>query len=238
MIKESLRRLRVPKWLIWLVMIAVVAVTVEYGYRWYWHMRMHGLILFNWSKSTDTTPVEFTIADRSFRIPNNLFFSRHQWNDGRESGFKLVFLLPDMESRTKENYEEFFRGGNRARLYVDISDRDGNPETHQQVINGARFQKEVPFGTDPPSGFDRRYDYIDGHAERYVLEKDGRFIYFLTCGWPDQNSNPQCQSHRDYSPGLTLEYRFSREHLAEWKEIDKKVMDKLRSLEITNIIQE
>ena len=236
MIKESLRRLRVPKWLVWLVIILFVLVVCVYGYRWYWHMRMHGLMLFDWSKRTDTTLVEFTISDRLFRIPNNFFYSRHQWKNGRDSSFSLSFLLPDMQGRTKDNLDEFIRGGNRARMYVDLRDRDGGVDTHQQLINGARFQIEVPFGDDPPLGFDRRYVYVDGHAESYVIEKDGRFIFFLKCDWPDPNSNSLCKAHRDYSQGLIMEYTFSRDHLAKWHMIDKKVMEKLMSFEIKNVV--
>jgi hypothetical protein len=208
-----------------------------------------------------TKPKRVFLGEREYRIPAN-YFSPKQRDEpdtlrAGESGFGFFLFLPDFGGYTKDNWQDHF---DRRLIYVVqvkeadknrmIRQRDGtyrpiHPSAYGDAM--AAFENRRPRLEELPSfklhGLEG-YQYKGRRTHQIIwtgTRSSGEF-FFLECSLaPGETEKPGavfplCQT-RYYSEkeDLRIAYRYPREHLAKWREIDDAIWARLHSWQVTGV---
>jgi hypothetical protein len=203
-----------------------------------------------------TKPHRFRMAGREYLIPANYFTpkGRDDPDGGESKGFGFFLFLPDYGGYTKENWRDPF---DRRRIDV-VQVEPVEKNAMGNFTDGSR-RPLSPDRFDPRKRFERaRLLLEDRGTELYGLvvyrnkgggatpgavwtgtRSNGEFFFFRTSLAPGESakngypSNPQCDV-RYYSEkeDLSIVYRYSLNHIAEWREIDDAIWAKLHGWQV------
>lgn len=176
---------------------------------------------------TDSTaPVAFIVGGRGFHIPANYIVFAGDRKGGTAKSVDLVALLPDLQGYTLGAAQAFTSGTAESRvvnltlreepsalseeerlerIYLPlVEDRRGS--TALYALTSYRFRSD--------SGY-RDQDLFVGDADRQVVLRCGRET-------PDA-SFPSCFGDMPLADHVWLSYRFKRNQLEHWREIDSSI---------------
>jgi hypothetical protein len=202
-----------------------------------------------------TKPKRVFLGKREYRIPANYFGPKQRDESDTlrvgDSGFGFFLFLPDFGGYTKENWRNQFdsrliyvvqvREADKSRM---IRQRDGtyraiHPSAYGDAV--AAFENRRPRLEQLPSfklhGLEG-YQYKGRSTQQIIwtgTRSSGEFFFLECSAVPGETERPGavfplCQT-RYYSDkeDLRIAYRYPREHLAKWREIDDAIWAKLRS---------
>ena len=131
-------------------------------------------------------------------------------------------LLPDMEPYTEDNAAEYNRPGWGNRVQISMTNRKKVDWEHYFRMVGPRLRQT----TEPPElpGMIHYLDTARKHDIYLSHDHPTSDLVEVDCDRPAPGMFPDCQVMTRYRNGeFHLEYAFAREHVTEWREIDRKV---------------
>ena len=218
-----------------LLIIFLIGVALVGFYIWGWReIKSTPMFDISAGATTETKLIRLEIGDKVFDIPKNHIWFRAGWKDGRIDAVNLEALLPDFESRTKENWSEFEKPGWNQKVGLMLSEHsmptsaeDPTPKvsmTRREVYN--RVVKEQPPRNEPTAFGLTRQKFPDPKKvssgdEIYIAKKPDGSFYWVRCSPEGKFPSPSCSTYADYSPHLYVKYTFSKNHLRDWLTIEK-----------------
>lgn len=131
-------------------------------------------------------------------------------------------LLPDMAPYTEDNAAEYNRPGWGNTVQISMTDRKTVDWAYYFNMVGPRLRQT----TEPPdlSGMIHYLDTVTNHDIYLSHDHPTPDLVEVDCRRPEPGIFPDCQVTTRYRNGeFHLEYAFAREHIADWREIDRKV---------------
>jgi hypothetical protein len=205
-----------------------------------------------------TRPVRFTLGRHNYVIPANYFGPKY-FEDrpmkAKVEGFGFFLFRPDYGGYTKENWRDQF--DRRKITIVRLEGIEKNvmgvySDGSRRPLPTDRFDPRVRFGHMKSALQDASFDLHDLTVYRFKNDENlpgavwaghrpnGEFFWFrssLAPGQPKRNGfppNPLCDV-RYYSAkeDLSIVYRYSQDHVAEWREIDSAIWAKVHQWRAT-----
>lgn len=217
-----------PAWIIPALIFACV-LTFSGAFLYYYFGPTPGELLgLDPRSSAATGEVEAIIGDSRFLIPEHYTRYPSQRSGGRRQVMDMHALLPDLRPYAPERQDEF--NDNSAAsdvVYFSLSE----PAT---PLNGARRLKDIYSKylatTEPQPGPDglRLFPFREnsGYADQDLLvgtDEEERMVLIICDRVTALVESPNCTRSLLLGPSLELAYRYKRDHLEDWREIDAAV---------------
>lgn len=203
-----------------------------------------------------TKPIRFRMAGREYSVPVNYFTpkGRNEVEWGESKGFGFFLFLPDFSGYTMENWRDQFD----KRLIKVLQLSPVNKNAMIPVLGGgleritpagygepkARFESHRRSLEEKPSfkeygleGYRWRNRQLDG-VTWVGTRSNGEFFFFESSTAPGDPprlgiSNPICQvQYYSEQEALFINYRYSQEHIAKWKQIDDAIWARIHSWQL------
>lgn len=163
----------------------------------------------------DLGPVAVTLGPYALRIPHAYII----WKSDRGL-VVLDAILPDLEPIRPATSGCFARPWECHRVVGIALGEEKLLPADEQLANITRGLEDK---TRPVFGFIQHINTtIRAMAETYSMGQ-GRDMRLLSSDPPDK-ADAGCDEDREIREGLVMTFRFDRERLAEWPEIERKVM--------------
>lgn len=174
---------------------------------------------------TDGELIHVRLSGQDFYIPANYFDSPTDPGlDQRD--VLLVALLPTLEGRTKENWNEFMRvpgGGRRVRMLIsaDANAKRMLDSAWQTLakLSGPYAATGVVYGLHRQSS-DKPLSKMD--REIYSPDPDPAQSGFIVCSGDRDYPYPGC-SHRFIVGAVMVQATYAKTHLPDWRSIQKSI---------------
>lgn len=232
--------------LTWSIIILLFVGFIGYVGLNYWaRLNLQGLYFFNWGREASTEPVLFTVGPTTLKVPKNYLYQRDLMRGGNVAGFSMEVLLPDFTPYNDSLKYEFDEcRGNCRRINISVHKKaavSGNwldfhfARILEQVKiskngSGSRDGDGSEFGLTHFSEFGSKIERVDGYAQ---FNPNGNVVFFYRCSKESSVPSPGCTGYMEYA-GLTVEYHHHRRYLANWQDIQHKVLQLLESFEQLN----
>lgn len=204
-----------------------------------------GSTQFEWTEEDLAKTSTINLDGTRYAIPVKYLY--REWKQGGEVvSFELVALLPDMEPKTMNNKEEFtkVKDGMGRRIQITLR-KYGKPHPdflgkYGDYSNKAIYlQHELglyrAMGLNKPIAqkyglhfYGKRYS-----DELYIADDQSSGVYF-TCGEDKEKYYPVCKTQVPYKGNVVLEYKFRKTYLKDWRSIQIRVLDLLKSTETSS----
>lgn len=175
---------------------------------------------------TDTEPIHVRLSGRDYYIPANYFDA--VINSGVDQrDILLVALLPSLEPRTRENWDEFMKVpgfGRRVHLLVEALDR---PEIGLEAALQASEYMWGPFEvTGIDNGLERRDPVGAGRfrkrREVFIDRIRGDLATLVVCTRDGDFRKPSCEQYF-MAGGLRIKATYAKQFLPIWHSIQESV---------------
>jgi hypothetical protein len=177
-------------------------------------------------KSSDPTPVAFTIAGETLTAPGNAVRFTSRRSGGAVERVELLLRWPGLEGLTNANADIFRDSSSLAPLiYVTIAPR----ETPLDMDDRLSSIYAGYFGGDPfagPSGLTGRNMTADsGYGGEEVYFARSGPVRFATRCMAEASAEVPATCIRDVNVGrnLSMLYRFNRFYLGDWAAMDREL---------------
>jgi hypothetical protein len=179
-------------------------------------------------RTSDTTPVVFTIAGNDLAIPANMIRSSRQRRGGAVERVDLILDWPDLRGYSAETAEPFRSGSPIAPLiYVSLSPADSSMDSSARLepVYSRFFTGDAV--TAPTGLIARRLSDDSGYrGEEVVYEPLASRPFVARCVAKATPEIPAtCMRDVLVAPGLSMLYRFDRFYLGDWQAIDAGLRD-------------
>lgn len=198
-----------------------------------------------YGRETSTEPVLFTVGSTTLHVPKNYLYRRDSMRGGNVAEFSMEVLLPDFTPYNDSLKYEFdeCRGFCR-RINISVHKTYEVPGNwldfafagrleHVKTSgngSGSRDGDGSQFGLTYFSELGSKIDKEEGYAQ---FNPNGNVVFFYECLKEGSVPFPDCTGYMEYG-GLTIEYQHHRRYLANWQEIQHKVLQLLKSFEQLN----
>lgn len=175
----------------------------------------------------DTGIVHTRVGGHDFYVPKNYFRHPSIGCGVEESGMLLRVLLPDMEGYSETNAREI-EGldkpgwGRKINILVQALDRLRD------------FARLLADGADPTVSYPTQYGLLHARSNRidgggpstetdvFFQHEDGTVKRFILCDAVTAVPYPGC-AHQFLYRGLRTQATYSRDYIAQWREVEAKV---------------
>lgn len=190
--------------------------------------------------STSREPVIVSVAGEQFTIPQNYTQFMKTRRGGVQDKVDLYAILPDFEGFTIAHEDEFEgNSSNSPIVHIELGDlaveskEVPNHQLTQRMTEREKFERiYLPLVVDPKGeparyGF-TRYRLTDKWAQKdedlFVHEASDGGVVLYRCLQPVATMpSPWCRRDVMLTDRLGLGYRFKRERLSDWRDIDRGV---------------
>lgn len=226
-----------PSWLIPLVVAAIVGV-LSLGFLGYYFAPSISQIIGRAPEpSQDNLPVNVIVGGIGFQIPANYTRFAYARRGGILDRVDLYALLPDLSPYTPAQSDEFqdnSRGSHVLHFEFETRAKNELPEKQRFEMVYRRLVLN-PDGERGPYGlkhFEFQPDTGYQDEDLYVRdEPDGTFLIFRCFKDLPRIVAPTCRRDVVYSDTMAVHYRFKRDQLDNWRDIDQKLLTLVRSFE-------
>jgi len=214
-----------PAWIIPLLLIICILI-LSGGFLYYYFGPTTGEILGRTPLSSiKTEQVETIIGNARFLIPENYTRFLNQRSGGKQNSINLHALLPDLQPYEEEVDEDFNDHSAMSNVvFITLAEK-------KYPLSSSRRLKEVyskhlaePQPEDGPNGLQLfRFRQNSGYANQELMvgtDSEGRMALIMCDKSRPQVESPNCTRSLLFGPGLELSYRYKKQHIGEWYEID------------------
>lgn len=241
-----MKKLRLPTFslrkLYWSIgILALVTLLGYFSLYFFARLSIQGLYFFNWGRENSTEPVSLTVGTTTFHVPRSYLYQKDLMRGGKVWGFNLEVLLPDMtpyNDSLKYEFDECRGNCRRINIFIHPPAMQGDWLDYalSMYLNqvkesgngaGSRDGDGNEFGLIHYREFGSQILKRDGFAR---FNPDGKASFYYECLKDGSAPSPGCTGYMEYG-GLTVEYHHHRRYLANWQEIQHKVLQLLKSFE-------
>ncbi|WP_136656960.1 hypothetical protein [Nitratireductor sp. XY-223] len=178
--------------------------------------------------STDSTPVRVTVGNSALALPANMLRFENQRKTGVYERVDAYFTWPGLKGYSRSNHRSFNQIENADQLiFLTLSARTMplDMSARLEPVYGRLTQNRLSAGQTDLSvlefGADTRY----AGELLYVGERPGQLPFVVRCLRDDNlpAGSRSCMRDVNIAPGLTMTYRFSRDLLPDWKNLDRAI---------------
>jgi hypothetical protein len=187
--------------------------------------------------TASTSTADIRIDNTVFRVPANYTKLRRSRSDGDADDLPMHALLPNLTGWTQTQAQDFNANAAGARVVEIVLSIDRAKLTYQDKFErGIKPYSSTPDGIEGPFGlttykFDAGTGYEHTEWLSATLEDGSKFVMRCDAA-ATGNFGANCTRVTRLKDGVGLTYRYKRTHLAQWKEIDAKVMAKIDSFRV------
>jgi hypothetical protein len=196
--------------------------------------------------SISKEPVTVSVADETFTIPQNYTQFVKTRRGGVQDTVDLYAILPDLEGFTIAHQDSFEGNAeNSPIIHISLQDlhapdrRFGEEKLTHRMTEREKFERiYLPLAVDP-KGESARYGFTryrlsaswGGQDEDLFVHEasDGGVVLYRCLEAVPSMPSPWCRRDLMLTDRLTLNYRFKRQRLSDWRDIDEKVMKLVES---------
>ncbi|MEQ8267908.1 MAG: hypothetical protein RH982_11970 [Parvibaculum sp.] len=234
-----------PAWII-PALVFVGVLTFSGAFLYYYFGPTPGELLgLDPRASTAARKVETIVGDTRFLIPEHYTRYPSQRGGGRRPVIDMHALLPGMQPYAPDLQDEFAdNSASSDVVYFSLSETEA-------PLNGARRLSEIYSKylatTEPQPGPDglRLFPFRDnsGYANQDLLvgkDAEERMVLIICDRTTPLVDSPNCSRSLLLGPRLELAYRYKRDHLDDWLEIDGAVtalVTRFEAIEPTDDLQ-
>jgi len=195
------------------------------------------------SPAISEEPVALIVGGRNFEIPANFTVYPRDRRGGERDEISLYALWYNMSGYAPARRAEFIENAaDTRRVDIIIAERT-SAFTEQERIDVLympqtidRRGKRTPYQLIKYSFREQRTNVpTNGYAntELFLGEAaDGEVMALFCFKEADNNHSPECWRELELTPTVTLNYRFKRPYLPEWRAIDEKVRSFVQELSV------
>lgn len=193
-----------------------------------------------------TEPVLVKMGPTTLSIPRNYFSNYPHY--GGQTGvpdaveFGIHGLLPDIEPISETNKEEFRQLGWGKKIRIIFqSNTFPNMDTSRAAFDKRIFESLV--GADIRRGAKIEAGESDAAELGYKLVRSTSNLYFrgsvskprdlIVCAQKDENRSPDCRRFLYIAPKVSADVSFSRNYLAQVKEIERRLIELLNQFRVS-----
>ena len=180
---------------------------------------------------------EIVMGNNVLHVPSNLI--RHEWQrtDGSWPQLQLYARWPDMNGYTREHADDFNNIGGGNVIFLTFQERTMSRDMSGRV---APIYKDLIIqpGIDGPAGL-KMHGFVEktGYlGELMVLGmREGAQPFAARClaGEAARETVAACERDIHVGDHLSLTYRFSKDLLTQWRQLDAAVLALARRLMVT-----
>lgn len=227
-----------PSWAIPVTVIVVVGI-LSLGFLAYYFAPTVTEILGQAPKpSEETQPVDVTIASVHHLIPTNYTRFAYGRRGGIQDKIELYALLPDLKPYEPDLVEAFQDASADSQvIYFDIEEQPQSALTEDNRFRKVYLKLVTDIqGDRGPYGL-RHYAFEGSTAyheeELFLRENDDGTVIMFRCYKEKRNiASPTCRRDMELGQGLLLHYRFMRNQLGNWQDIDQGIRALARSFQV------
>lgn len=209
--------------------LALLSLGISIGGKWL------GRSIIMGGHSDDATPYEVVIGNNVAVVPGNEIRFERSRRSGIAHRVDLYFRWPDLSGYTAATHDDFNHAGNSKRIVFAAID-----EAMMSRDMSGRFQPVyrdliMTPGSEGPGGtrlfaFDPKSGYMNELL--VVAPRAGKEPFVARCltGPSATQSLAPCERDVHIGDGLSLTYRFPGELLGEWKDLDARIVSKVKSM--------
>lgn len=218
-----------PAWIIpGLVLIGVLTFSGAFLY-YYFGPTPSEILGLDPRASAASRKIDAIVADRRFLIPEHYTRYPNQRGDGRRTNIDMHALLPDMTPYDTDLQERFIdNSADSDVIYFALTETAtplGAARRLKEIYSKYLASPEPEQDTDGLQRFMFRDDSGYANQDLLVGTDDNDRMVLLVC---DRRSplvdSPNCTRSLLLGPRLDLTYRYKRNRLDDWREIDRAVM--------------
>ncbi len=194
-------------------------------------------------KNVDEGVVRINLVGHRYDIPLRYHYTallkNKQWPTPKKEvvkvdGFNIDVLLPDLRPYSEAERHKFEERGygdkvmiyiqERSRIY-SVSEYMARLRAGKSTTNTQLPELEQRATAAEAPGLLR---FSDGREDLFVISEDDTRPYFIMrCDIPGEMGPPfpRCWVITDFNTNLELSYSYGRQHLRQWREIDKRIRE-------------
>jgi hypothetical protein len=177
-------------------------------------------------RSSDQTPVAFTLAGERLTVPGNALRFASTLRGGTVDRVELILRWPGLEGFTDANAEDFRDSSSLAPLiYVTIAPRDTPLDMDDRLssVYAGYFAGDPLAGPSGLTGRNMTADSGYGGEEVYYA-RSGPVRYAVRCVAEASPEVPAtCIRDVNIGGNLSMLYRFNRFYLGDWAAMDREL---------------
>lgn len=178
--------------------------------------------------------IDVIIAERSFAPAANYTVYPRARRGGAREEISLYALWPTMDGYTPAHRREFVDDDPKTRrIYITISTRNSVLSEADRIESLYlpnvidRRGVRTPYQLTKYAFSERRSDVpTNGYADTELLvgaDTDENVVALFCFEERDDIPSPECWRNYEYADGISVNYRFKRPYLPEWRAIDAEV---------------
>ena len=175
---------------------------------------------------TDATPIHIRLSGQDYLVPVNYLDSPLDPGLDQDA-LLLVALLPDLEARTQENWDEFLRvPGWGRRVYMLVMPRPFPVDILDRYLETDRSN----FGPFEDIGDHHGLQHLRsisgggflGRRDIFVNMVEETLNGIITCTFEEDYPSPGC-SHEFTHDNLLFKISYDRSNLTQWRSIEESI---------------
>lgn len=190
--------------------------------------------------------IDVIIADRSFAPAANYTVYPRARRGGAREEISLYALWPTMDGYTPAHRREFVDDDPKTRrIYITISTRTSALSEADRIESLYlpnvidRRGVRTPYQLTKYAFAERRSDVpTNGYADTELLvgaDTDENVVALFCFEERDDIPSPECWRNFEYADGISVNYRFKRPYLPEWRAIDAEVRAYVAGIDRTEV---
>jgi hypothetical protein len=208
-----------------IALLAILTLAISIGGRWF------GARVSLAGNTESTAPVTLTIGRDTLQLPENTLRFPSQRRSGTSERADLYLAWPQMQGYSRDNRDRFdnvaesadlvFLQITQATMSRDMSGRYDPIYSHLTTPNPEPFANGMTL---------HRLRADAGYGDEVLLTapREGEPDYVVRCvlpATPEMATSGDCQRDIKIGRDLSVLYRFSSRHLAEWDHIDAAIAE-------------
>lgn len=187
--------------------------------------------------TADASTADIRIDNAVFRVPANYTKLRRSRSNGEADDIPMHALLPSLTGWTQKDAKEFASNAWNGRVVQIVLAVDRAKLTYQDKFErGIKPYSSTPDGIPGPHGlttykFDAGTGYESTEWLTATLEDGSKFVMRCDAS-ATATFGTSCMRVTRLKDGVGLTYKYKRAYLAQWKEIDAKIMAKIDSFRV------
>lgn len=180
--------------------------------------------------------IEVIVGNTRFMVPEHYTRYPNQRTGGRQTALDMHALLPDLTPWSPELQAEFDDNSASSDVIYFSLREAATPLSSARRFN--TIYSKYLSATPPEAGPDglQLFSFNDesGYAGQDLLvgkDGEGRMTLILCDRQGPLVESPNCSRSLLLGPSLELDYRYKRDHLGEWREIDAAVIALVKGFE-------
>ena len=209
--------------------LAVLSVAISLGGRWFGHT----IALAGYTD--DTTPHEVVIGNDVIAAPSNMIRFEKARRDGIANRLDLYLRWPELDGYSEATRSAFNNtDGDKRIIFLGLEPRMMTRDMSGRlapIYNALTVKPGVP-GPEGMTlfGFTENSGYLNEVLAVAARAGEPAFVARCLNGEEAEESLAPCERDVFVGKDLSLTYRFSRELLGEWRELDRAVVAKTNAM--------